>query len=155
MASENQNRQTQRAQEHCFHFAMKSLLLSGGLVVDHAFDNFHDLLAFRESKSFLPEPGLFVADDEHIEMRLLGVDELAQFLEGKFDALFITSQKVPAGFGLKLFRIRVQRGRRVDGWIDADRNEARVFAETIAECFLHLLQVAVEGQTTTLTRCEE
>src|SRR6185369_14033900 len=129
--------------------------LSRRLIVDHAVDNLHEVFALGESKRFLPQTCRFVADDEDVEVRLLCVDELPQLLESKLDAFFIARQKVPAGFRLQLLRIRFEPGWRVDSLVDADRNDACVFAQPVAECFRHALKVAHHRQTASLTSREE
>src|SRR5689334_2109335 len=45
-----------------------------GFVVDDAVDDLYQLFTLREAEGFLPESGSFIADDEYVQMILLGVD---------------------------------------------------------------------------------
>src|SRR6476659_484500 len=124
-------------------------------IVDDAVHNLDYLLRLREPERLLPQTGALVADDEDVVMIVLVFDKLSQLLQNKLDVLFAAGQEIPAGTSVKLLRKRFQLRGRVDCRVDADRNDARVFTEPIAECFLDLFEIACHRQTTTLTRGEE
>src|SRR4051794_21401785 len=113
-------------------------------IVEHALHDLDYLLALSKTKRLLPQAGAVVADDHDVVVLVLIFDVLPQLLQNKGDIFFIAGQKIPAGPRVKFFRKRFQLWRRVYIGIDADRNDARVFAKSIAQSFLNFFEIACD-----------
>ena len=83
------------------------------------------------------------------------LDKLAEFFQNEVHVFLASGKEIPTWTRLELFAKRFQLPWSIDCRIDADRDDARVFTESIAEKFLNLFQVTCNWQTTALTAREE
>src|SRR5215510_952057 len=124
-------------------------------IVNYVFYNPYQLFRFCKAEGFFPESLWFVADDQDTGVVVFCLDILAQLVERPVDVLFLAGQKQPAGTRMKAAAILLESCRRVCFGIDADRNEKRVLAQTIAKRFLDLFEIAIERRTDTRAGGEE
>jgi hypothetical protein len=78
-------------------------LILRAFVVEHTVDDLNQLLAFRETESFLPQTGAIVANDDYVCVVLFVFYKLAELLQHKLDVLFAAGEKVPTGPRVEFF----------------------------------------------------